>query len=47
MRSKEYLGAGRPQEKSLARETMYFADEIRDPVEGTGYEPSGRTAKPR
>jgi DNA end-binding protein Ku len=47
MRSKEYLVAVRPQEKILALETMYFADEIRDPVEGTGYEPSGRTAKPR
>jgi len=47
MRSKEYLVAVRPQEKILALETMYFADEIRDPVEGTGYEPTGRTAKPR
>jgi DNA end-binding protein Ku len=26
---------------------MYFADEIRDPVEATGYEPSGRAPKPR
>jgi DNA end-binding protein Ku len=47
MRSKEYLVAVRPQEKILALETMYFADEIRDPVEGTGYEPTGREAKPR
>ncbi len=47
MRSKEYLVAVRPQEKILALETMYFADEIRDPIEGTGYEPSGRAAKPR
>ena len=47
MRSKEYLVAVRPQEKILALETMYFADEIRDPVEGTGYEPTGQTAKPR
>jgi DNA end-binding protein Ku len=47
MRSKEYLVAVRPQEKILALETMYFADEIRDPVEATGYEPTGRTAKPR
>ena len=47
MRSKEYLVAVRPQEKILALETMYFADEIRDPIEGTGYEPTGRAAKPR
>jgi DNA end-binding protein Ku len=47
MRSKEYLVAVRPQEKILALETMYFADEIRDPVEATGYEPSARPAKPR
>src|ERR1700759_5495950 len=47
MRSKEYLVAVRPQEKILALETMYFADEIRDPIESTGYEPTGRTAKPR
>jgi DNA end-binding protein Ku len=47
MRSKEYLVAVRPQEKILALETMYFADEIRDPIEATGYEPTGREAKPR
>lgn len=47
MRSKEYLVAVRPQEKILALETMYFADEIRDPVEATGYEPAGRPARPR
>ena len=47
MRSKEYLVAVRPQEKILALETMYFADEIRDPIEATGYEPTGRAAKPR
>ena len=47
MRSKEYLVAVRPQENILALETMYFADEIRDPVEATGYEPTGRAAKPR
>jgi DNA end-binding protein Ku len=47
MRSKEYLVAVRPQENILALETMYFADEIRDPVEATGYEPTGRPAKPR
>ena len=33
MRSKEYLVAVRPQEEILALETMYFADEIRSPIE--------------
>ena len=47
MRSKEYLVAVRPQAEILALETMYFADEIRDPVEATGYEPSGQPARPR
>ena len=47
MRSKEYLVAVRPQEEILALETMYFADEIREPIEATGYEPSGQPAKPR
>ena len=47
MRSKEYLVAVRPQQEILALETMYFADEIRDPIEATGYEPSGQPAKPR
>ena len=46
MRSKEYLVAVRPQAEILALETMYFADEIRDPVDATGYEPSGQ-ARPR
>ena len=47
MRSKEYLVAVRPQQEILALETMYFADEIRDAIEATGYEPSGQPAKPR
>jgi DNA end-binding protein Ku len=47
MRSKEYLVAIRPQEDVLALETMYFADEIRDPRSATGYQPSGQEAKPR
>jgi DNA end-binding protein Ku len=47
MRSKEYLVAIRPQEDILTLETMYFADEIRDPADATGYEPSGQQAKPR
>ncbi|MFI5736504.1 Ku protein [Kribbella sp. NPDC051587] len=32
MRGKEYLAAIRAQDKVLVLETMYFADEIRDPV---------------
>jgi DNA end-binding protein Ku len=32
MRSKEYLAAIRPQDGVLVLETMYFADEVRDPV---------------
>ena len=47
MRSKEYLVAVRPQAEILALETMYFADEIRAPVEATGFEPSGQPARPR
>jgi DNA end-binding protein Ku len=47
MRSKEYLVAVRAQRDILALETMYFADEIRDPVEATGYHPSGQPPKPR
>jgi DNA end-binding protein Ku len=47
MRSKEYLVAVRPQQQILALETMYFADEIRDPVEATAYDPAGRPARPR
>jgi DNA end-binding protein Ku len=47
MRSKEYLVAVRPQQQILALETMYFADEIRDPVDATGYEPAGHPARPR
>lgn len=33
MRSKQYLAAVRPQGDVLTLETMYFADEVRDPVE--------------
>ncbi len=47
MRSKEYLVAVRPQQEILALETMYFADEIRDALEATGYEPSGQKPKER
>ncbi len=47
MRSKEYLVAVRPQQEILALETMYFADEIRDATEATGYEPSGHQPRER
>ncbi|MGY1827703.1 MULTISPECIES: non-homologous end joining protein Ku [unclassified Blastococcus] len=33
MRSKQYLAAVRPQGDVLTLETMYFADEVRDPLE--------------
>ncbi len=33
MRNKEYLAAIRPRDGVLVLETMYFADEVRDPVE--------------
>jgi len=33
MRGKQYLAAIRPHEKVLVLETMYFADEVRDPVD--------------
>ncbi|MGY1717671.1 Ku protein [Blastococcus sp. SYSU DS0552] len=33
MRSKQYLAAIRPQGEVLTLETMFFADEVRDPVE--------------
>ena len=32
MRGKQYLAAIRPQDKVLVMETMYFADEVRDPA---------------
>jgi DNA end-binding protein Ku len=33
MRGKQYLAAIRPQDKVLVLETMYFADEVRDPAD--------------
>ncbi len=33
MRGKQYLAAIRPQEKVLVLETMFFADEVRDPAD--------------
>src|SRR4051812_46488224 len=33
MRGKQYLAAIRPQDDVLVLETMYFADEVRDPAE--------------
>jgi DNA end-binding protein Ku len=40
MRSKEYLACIRADDKVLVLETMYFADEIRDPVEVIGTLPA-------
>ncbi len=45
MRGKEYLAAVRPDGELLVLETMYFADEIRDPSELAASIPS--RAKPR
>lgn len=47
MRGKQYLVAVRPREDVLALETMYFADEIRDPREEIDSLPSGRTFSDR
>ena len=47
MRNKEYLVAIRPEADVLALETMYFADEIRDPTveRSSGGSRAGATAK--
>jgi len=46
MRGKEYLAAIRAQDKVLVLETMYFADEIRDPAkELNGLPAKSRTGK--
>lgn len=45
MRGKEYLAAIRPDGKHLVLETMYFADEVRDPAEVLDDVPKS-TAKP-
>lgn len=42
MRSKQYLAAVRPQEGVLVLETMFFADEVRDPQEQLDKLPSGK-----
>lgn len=47
MRGKQYLVTIRPQDDVLVLETMYFADEIRDPHEELGDLPSGRAARGR
>jgi DNA end-binding protein Ku len=39
MRGKQYLAAIRPKDDVLVLETMYFADEVRDPVEAIGQKP--------
>jgi DNA end-binding protein Ku len=41
MRGKQYLAAIRPYDKVLILETMYFADEVRDPVEEIEQLPAG------
>jgi DNA end-binding protein Ku len=47
MRGKEYLAAVRPAEQVLALETLYFADEIRDPTEEIPNLPEKRPGKGR
>jgi len=47
MRDKEYLVAVRPQEEVLALETMYFADEVRDPRQQLDTLPSDESFQPR
>jgi DNA end-binding protein Ku len=47
MRNKEYLVAIRPEPDVLALETMYFADEIRDPLADLPHLTESGQAKPR
>jgi DNA end-binding protein Ku len=47
MRNKEYLVAIRPEPDVLALETMYFADEIRDPVAELPHLSEAAKVKPR
>jgi DNA end-binding protein Ku len=47
MRSKQYLAAIRPEPDVLALETMFFADEVRDPVEEIEQLPSDPALKGR
>jgi DNA end-binding protein Ku len=47
MRNKEYLVAIRPEPDVLALETMYFADEIRDPVAELPHLSDRATVKPK
>ncbi len=47
MRSKEHLAALRVNGEVLALETMYFADEIRDPEREIEVRPTGEAPRPR
>lgn len=47
MRGKEYLVTVRPDGDVLALETMYFADEVRDPQQELERLPSGKAARDR
>ncbi len=47
MRTKQHLVAVRPTESVLALETMYFADEVRDPAEEIDGLPQDAEFKPR
>src|SRR4029077_9258043 len=47
MRGKEYLTAVRSDGQALALETMFFADEVRDPSEQLDAVPARAKAKPQ
>jgi DNA end-binding protein Ku len=47
MRTKQYLAAIRPESDVLVLETMFFADEVRDPVEEIEQLPTNPTLKRR
>ena len=47
MRNKEYLAAIRPKDDFLVLETMYFADEVRDPHEAIDRQPGTASPKPQ
>jgi DNA end-binding protein Ku len=46
MRNKQYLAAIRPQDRLLVLETMYFADEVRDPRDEIDKPPGKTSVRP-
>jgi DNA end-binding protein Ku len=47
MRGKQYLAAIRPRDDLLILETMFFADEVRDPAKGIDHLPAKATVAPK